>query len=65
MSYEIIIKKRETKPVTKRGDYKVIERVPWGYAPNYESTETVVTEVLTQVVDELDIATVIRAINKL
>jgi len=29
MSYEIIIKRKETKPVRKRGEHTVIEKVPW------------------------------------
>ena len=92
MSYEITIKKIEEVRVTKRGEHKVIDRVPWtneafakegvygnangflernplrevyGYAPSYEGTEKRETEVLKQVVEELDLAAVIRAVNGL
>jgi len=91
MTYEIIIKKREIKPVTKRGEYTTVGKVPWtedeldqkiyrgleeflkenpsksvyGYAPDYQSTETTETELLRQTVDELDLPAVIKAINKL
>ena len=37
----------------------------YGYAPSFESTETTRTAILEQTVTELDLAAVIRAINKL
>ena len=49
----------ETKP-------DVTELKPiYGYAPAREENVTTEREILTQVVDELDLAAVIRAINKL
>ncbi len=48
---------------------KFLERTPlkqvMGYAPEVETTKPVETEVLKQTVDELDLAAVIKAINRL
>lgn len=90
MSYEIIIKRKEIKEVTKRGEFTMVSKVPWtdeeiakrsesfytsrqmdamrevkDYAPDWNGIETVETELLKQTVEELDLAAVIRAINKL
>ncbi len=94
MKYQIIITRIDTKKTTKRGEYTVIDKVPWtqkelskasdeiygtsvnflnenplrevrGYAPNYEALESVSTQVLQQEVEDLDLAAVIKAINKL
>jgi hypothetical protein len=69
MSYKITIE--ETKAVTKivGRNWEVVKRVDnthdYGYTPEIEKTVKETTEIYQQIVDDLDLAAVIIAVNKL
>jgi hypothetical protein len=89
MPYKITIEKIETVTCVERGQYTVIDRVPWtpemlkdaeerhwqsardreplkeirGYAPDREVQATETKQVFQQTVEELNIKSVINAIN--
>ena len=90
--FKITITEIKATQATKRGEYGVLDRVPWtaetfaeeqiyggreeflkrcplkeifGYRPSYEDIERIETKILEQTVDELDLAAVIKAVNKL
>lgn len=75
MSYEITIKKRRDVTKLAGKEWKVVgqefdkdaERLKdtYGYTPEIERPVTEEVEVLKQTVDDIDLAAVIKAINKL
>jgi len=66
--YQIIIRKTVNKIKTIGKAWQPIERIgektEYGYTPEVESTQTETTEIYTQVVEELDLVSVIKAVNK-
>lgn len=74
--YEITIKRTQREKVIVGGNWGVIGEEPMegnpqimkpirGYTPQQEQDKAVTREILVQTVEDLDLPTVIKAINKL
>jgi hypothetical protein len=73
--YEITIKKKDVMVTIQGAEWETIDQEPvngsdklkdvYGYTPEIEKREEIEIEILKQVVEELDLAAVIKAINKL
>ncbi len=71
MSFKITITKTETKEVYAGKDWEegvkkeTDDSSSYGYTPEITKHKEITTEILSQVVDELDLPKVIRALNQI